>query len=385
MRKVLWGLGLIIVVAVALGVWKRENLTRLMAVQTLFDEGRIVENFSNMDEMFHTAPMNRGDGPVSPLPAGDEITLPEDTEAWMETRQVTAMVVLSGGDIVYETYLKGTGIDDTRISWSVAKSFLSALMGILIDEGQIVSLDDPVTTYAPALAGSAYDGATIRNVAHMASGVAFDEDYLDFWSDINRMGRVLALGGSLDEFTAGLEETRADAGQEWHYVSMDTHALAMVMRGATGRSIPDLMEEKILQPLGLRADPHYVTDSDGNAFVLGGLNLTTRDYARFGQMILQNGQWQGQQIVPADWVAASTIASAPTAPGARQYGLQWWLPADARVGEVFAIGVYGQYIWIDRASGVVIAMNSADRLFTEPGVWEQNIERLRMITGVAAE
>lgn len=385
MRKLGYVFIAIIAIAALIGITRAEELKRLMAVQTLFDEDRIVENFSNMDMLFNTVEMSRGDGPVSPLPQGDPITLPDGAGVWIEERDVTAMVVLSGGEIVYEDYFLGTSAEDRRVSWSVAKSWLSALMGIVIEEGAIESIDDPVTKYAPALEGTAYDGATIAQVANMASGVAFNEDYLDFWSDINRMGRVIALGGSLDDFTVDLDERRAEPGEDWYYVSMDTHVLGMVIRGATGERIPPLLEDRIVKPLGLEADPYYMADGDGNAFVLGGLNLRTRDYARFGQMIAQNGMWQGQQIVPADWVERSTAASAPTDPGDAQYGYQWWLPADAAPGEVFAIGVYGQYIWIDRDKDVVIAVNSADRGFTEGGVFENNIEKLREITRTAHE
>lgn len=387
MRRIGYVLLTLVALAVVVGVARREELARLWAVQTLFDEDRIVDNFSNMGALFHTAEMSRGDGPVSPLPTGDPIPLPDGIDAWIEERSVTAMVVLSGGEIVYEDYFKGTGPEDRRISWSVAKSWLSALLGVLLDEGVIGSLDDPVTKYAPSLSGTAYDGATIRNVAHMASGVAFDEDYLDFWSDINRMGRVIALGGSLDDFTRGLDERRAEAGAEWHYVSMDTHVLGMVIRGATGERIPPLLEDRIIRPLGLEADPYYVTDGDGNAFVLGGLNMRTRDYARFGQMIAQDGMWQGERILPAGWVETSTAASAPPGdtPGNAGYGLQWWLPAEAAPGEGFAIGVYGQYIWIDRQKNVVIAINSADRGFTEDGVFADNVAKLREITEAAYE
>jgi CubicO group peptidase (beta-lactamase class C family) len=253
------------------------------------------------------------------------------------------------------------------------------LLGIIVDEGLIASIDDPVVTYAPDLAESGYATATIRNVLNMSSGVQFNEDYFDFWSDINKMGRVLALGQSMDGFAAGITATQSTPGERWQYVSIDTHVLSMVIRGATGRSIPDLMSEKIIQPLGLEADPYYLTDGYGVAFVLGGLNLRTRDYARFGQMILQNGEWDGQQIVPADWIAASTIRSAPTRPGARGYGYQWWMPSDGRDGEFFGHGVYGQYIYIDRATGTVIAANSADRGFRQPGVQEGNIEMFRKI------
>ena len=371
--------GLLVMAALALGLWKRDEIARLMAVNTLFAEDRIVANFSDMGGLFFNAPIPRGDGPASPLPAGAPMTLPEGAADWIAARSVTALVVLKDGMIRHESYHLGTGPEDRRISWSVAKSWLSTLVGILIAEGAIEGLDVPVTRYAPQLAGSAYDGATLRDVLHMASGVAFDEDYLDFWSDINRMGRVLALGGSMDAFAAGQDRRAGAPGETWRYVSIDTHVIGMVIRGATGRSVIELMGEKLVQPLGLDSAPYYVTDVNGVAFVLGGLNMTTRDYARFGQMIAQDGEWQGRRIVPAEWIAAATVPSAPTAPGASQYGLHWWMPADARPGEVYAIGVYGQFIYLDRARGVVIALNSADRGFKGAGVLEGNIAMFRAI------
>lgn len=379
LKWTLRAVAMLILAAAVLGVWKREEITRLLAVNSLFAEEKIVGNFSAMDGLFLTTPMARGDGPVSPLPAGPAMSPPEGMDDWIAERAVTALVVLKDGAIRHESYHLDTIPTDRRISWSVAKSYLSALMGIVLEEGAIDSLDDPVTRYAPELAGSAYDGASILNVLQMASGVTFDEDYLDFNSDINRMGRVLALGQSMDGFAAGLTETFVEPGRQWQYVSIDTHVIGMVIRGATGRSIPDLMQEKLIAPMGLEADPLYITDGLGTAFVLGGLNLTTRDYARFGQMFLQMGEWNGQQIVPIDWVAASTEPSAPTAPGAEQYGLQWWMAPDAPAGEYYARGIYGQYIYVNRAKGVVIAANGADRGFRTPGANQQNIAMFRRI------
>lgn len=379
LKWTLRAVAMLILAAAVLGVWKREEITRLLAVNSLFAEEKIVGNFSAMDRLFLTTPMARGDGPVSPLPAGPAMSPPEGMDDWIAERAVTALVVLKDGAIRHESYHLDTIPTDRRISWSVAKSYLSALMGIVLEEGAIDSLDDPVTRYAPELAGSAYDGASILNVLQMASGVTFDEDYLDFNSDINRMGRVLALGQSMDGFAAGLTETFVEPGRQWQYVSIDTHVIGMVIRGATGRSIPDLMQEKLIAPMGLEADPLYITDGLGTAFVLGGLNLTTRDYARFGQMFLQMGEWNGQRIVPIDWVAASTEPSAPTAPGAEQYGLQWWMAPDAPAGEYYARGIYGQYIYVNRAKGVVIAANGADRGFRTPGANQQNIAMFRRI------
>jgi len=385
MRKWLRRLGVallvLVVIAVGLGLWKREELTRLLAVNSLFSEDRIVQNFSTMNTMFLTVSMDGGS--ASPLPTGPAATMPEGYADWTEARNVTAIAVFSGGALVHEDYRLGTGEYDLRVSWSMAKSALSLLMGILNAEGTIPDLDAPVTEFAPQLRGSAYDGASIRDVLTMSSGVAFDEDYLDFWSDINRMGRVLALGGSMDGFAAGQSARRGEPGADWQYVSIDTHVLGMVIRGATGRSIPDLLQDRLFRPLGLEADPYYITDGRGAAFVLGGLNLTTRDYARIGLMVAQNGQWQGQQIVPSAWIDESTTASAPGGVG---YGYQWWLPDNAEPGEVYARGIYGQFLWIDRSRDVVIAINSADRQFRADGILDSNIAMMRAIArSVAAE
>ncbi|MEO1732913.1 MAG: serine hydrolase [Pseudomonadota bacterium] len=383
MRKLLfWILRIVLALCVAalvVAIWKREELQRLYAVNTLFDENRIVSNFSDMEGAFLTAHMPRSASTVNDLPAGPTATLPAEVDPWITDRFVTSLLVAKSGAVVHESYYLGTGSEDQRISWSIAKSYLSALFGIVMAEGHIASLDDPVTQYAPSLENTAYANATVRNVLNMASGVVFDEDYLDYDSDINRMGRVIALGGNLDDFAASLSETFAAPGQTWQYVSIDTHVIGMVLRGATGQSVVDLLRVKILDPLQPEADAYYITDGDGVAFVLGGLNITTRDYARFGIMIEQSGQWNGQQIVPADWVAASTRASAPTEPGKTQYGYQWWSPSDARPGEFFGRGIYGQYLYIDQQKDIVIVVTAADRKFRERGVHTSNIEVLRRI------
>ena len=369
----------LILAVVVMGVWKREEIMRLLAVNSLFSEDKIISNFSHMNDAFLSVDVSRRGRATTDLPYGPDTTLPAQVGKWIEDRDVTALVVLKDGQIIFEEYYLGTSAQDLRISWSVAKSFLSALFGVLVNEGAISSLDDPVTKYVPALIGGAYDGTTLRNVLNMTSGVTFDEDYLDFNSDINRMGRVLALGGKMDDFAAGLSETFIAPGVQWQYVSIDTHIVSMVVRGATGRSIPDLLSEKIIAPLGLEQTPYYISDGAGVAFVLGGLNLTTRDYARVGQMFLQNGAYDGQQIVPSDWVAASTIPSAPTAPGKLGYGYQWWIPQGASAGEFMGRGIYGQYLYINQEKGMVIATNAADRRFRDAGVTDQNIAIFRAI------
>lgn len=373
------------VVALAAGIWQRERIQRLLAVNSLFAEDRIVDNFSHMNRAFLSAPLPRGPLPTTVLPHGAATDLPPEVTDWIRDRAVTSLLVMKDGQIRYEEYFLGTTAEDRRISWSIAKSYLSALFGVVMAEGAIASLDDPVTQYVPGLKGSAYDGTSIRSVLNMASGVTFDEDYLDYNSDINRMGRVIALGGTLDDFAASIRERFADPGAQWQYVSIDTHVVGMVIRGATGRSVVELMADRIIAPLGQEQDGYYLTDGAGVAFVLGGLNLTTRDYARFGQMILNDGRLDGRQIVPAEWIAASTVASAPTRPDQMGYGYQWWLPVGTTEGEFMGRGIYGQYLYIDRDRGVVIVVTAADRSFREPGVHDGNVETLRRIARALQE
>lgn len=382
MRRFGWYLGrallMLLLAAVAVGVWKRDELLRLMAVNSLFEPDRIVGNFSAMDRAFLSTPMP-GSTPTVPLLLGPALTLPDRSAEWLAERHVTSVVVLHKGALIHESYLLGTTSQDLRIGWSLSKSFISALTGIVIAEGHITSLDDPVTKYAPMLTGGAYDGTTLRHVLTMTTGVEFDEDYDDKSSDINRMGRVLALGGLMDDFAAGLTETFTAPGRDWQYVSIDTHVLGMVLRGATGRSVIDLMAEKIIAPLGVEPTPYYLTDGEGVAFVLGGMNMTTRAYARFGQMFAQGGRWQGQQIVPADWVRASTTASAPTEPDEYGYGYQWWMPKDARPREYMGRGIYGQYLYINEVQDIVIALTAADPAFRDDDIQRQNIDWFRQI------
>ncbi|MBO6790618.1 MAG: serine hydrolase [Dinoroseobacter sp.] len=378
-RGLAWAIGIVAIAAIAVGLWKREEITRLLAVNSLFKAERIVTNFSNMDAAFLTRAVSRGNGPVTQLAVGESTALPEGTADWIADRRVTALVVLKDGMITHESYHEGTRPDDLRISWSVAKSFLSLLFGILHGEGTIPDLDAQVTDYVPSLAETAYRDASIRDVLQMESGVLFDEDYLDFNSDINRMGRVLALGGTMDGFAQSITESFATPGAQMQYTSIDTHIIGMVIRAATGQDIPSLLSERLIGPMGLEASPYYLTDGEGVAFVLGGLNLTTRDYARMGEMVRNYGRLGGQQIVPARWVYDSTRPTALTRPGAMQYGYQWWMPKDAYPGEVIAQGIYGQYVYIDRDAGVVIAVNAANRGFREAGESDGNIAMFREI------
>ena len=381
-------------VVAALAAWKGDEAVRLYHVNSMFDEKRITKNFSNMDDLMLTRSMDAGELPTYPMrpsPLPETVMIagePRALDAFMRETDTTSLLVLQDGEIVYEDYFQKTEADDQRISWSMAKSFLSALVGRAIESGDIPSVDVEVVDYVPELKGTAYEGATLRNVLNMASGVRFNEDYFDRDSDINRMGRILAIGGSLDDFSETLVEREYAPGEANQYVSIDTHVIGRVLRAATGRTVYELFEEAFA-PVGL-GPVNYITDSDGEAFVLGGLNMTTRGYATFGELFRRGGEWNGEQIIPADWVEKSTRISAPPALGdataERTYGYQWWsLPDQEAYGDYFANGIYGQTIYVNPLLGTVIVKTSSDHEFQDmqPSGLSTTVETIHAMRGIA--
>lgn len=390
-KKILLVILLVILIAAAANYKKINNL---YTVVTLFDENKIVYNFSHLHEsMFSTELMS---GVAS-------VAFPEDKkqivkkyiwknktksiEDYLTATNSTSLLVLHDGKLVHEDYRLGTTQTDTRISWSMAKSFLSALFGIAVENGQI-DITKTVTDYVPELADSAYNQVPIVAVLNMASGVEFNEDYLDFNSDINKMGRALGLGSSMDEFAGTLKTQERKPGTNRHYVSIDTHVLGMILRNATGKSIKELFETQLWSKLSPEGKAYFLTDGFGNAFVLGGLNLTTRDYAKFGELFRNQGVWKGEQVIPANWVSESTANNAPPPPDTKidtfGYGYQWWIPQDANQ-EFFAGGIYGQFIYINPKLKTVIVKTSAHREFQDDGNGgrEVKLETIEMFRAIA--
>ncbi len=376
MKKLLRVLTVLLLALVVLAGVFNERLSRLYSMITLYDADKIVENFSNTDKSFLTVSIPAGNAPALDTLAG-EFALPDSfkfaeqtlsTNAFIEETDTTALVVMHSGEVVFENYLRGTDKQDKRISFSTAKSFLSVLVGIAIDEGSIPSVDVAVTDYVPSLKGTSYDDATLEDVLEMSSGVAFNENYRQFDSDINRMSRLLALGGSMDEFAGSLAKQRA-AGEAMQYVSIDTHVVGMVLRSATGVEVADYFYDKLWRYIGGEQGAYYGTDSTGQPVVLGGLNMRTRDYARLGQLVLNDGRWGDQQVVSEQWIKDSTTTKkSRLQPTDNEYGYayQWWIPPHVN-DEVLAVGIYGQYIYINKALDIVIAKNSADIEFMDNG------------------
>ncbi len=372
--------GLVALMAIAAGGWFffQDRIDRAQVVVNLFTGEEQYENFNRMHELFPTGVM-----PASPsaldFDDGAPISLPptyvfegetKDTKAFLEETDTSAVLILKDGKVVFEDYYLTGGRDVTWLSMSVAKSFVSALIGIAVAEGHIKSITDPVTEYVPELQGSAYDGVSIKDVLQMSSGARWNEDYSDPNSDINRFGRIFAIGGSLNEFAATLTR-ELEPGTFNRYNSTDTQVLGMLLVATTDRSITDYMTEKLWRPMGAESVGYWLLDGDEMEMAFGGMNATARDYAKIGEMFRLGGKLNGKQIVPADWVRASVTPDAPhLQPGDDNpasdfglgYGYQWWV-LDGDEGEFSAIGVYNQMVYVNPAQGVVIVKLSANSAY----------------------
>ncbi len=375
-RRLSYIVAVVAVLATVFAVVERATIRRVLYARTLFTGADQVQNFRRMASIFpvHTLPAAAH---PAPFESGSPMSLPEtyrydgqsrSTEQFLKTTDTTGLLVLKDSQVVYEKYWRGVDAGTHWISFSLCKSFVSALVGIAVSEGSIKSIEDPVTQYLPDLRGSAYDGVRIKDILQMSSGASWNEDYSDPSSDINRFAKTFAFGGSFDAFVKTLKKDRAP-GTFNRYNSMDTQVLGMLLRRVTHRSLTDYLSEKLWQPLGMDSGAEWIVDDEGSEFAAGGLNATLRDYARLGELYRRQGLWNGKQLVDANWVKASITPDAPhLQPGVRSssdsgfgYGLQWWVPDNS--GAFSGIGIYNQFIYVSADRRIVIAKISANHLY----------------------
>ena len=370
---------IVILAALALGlVIYSPNIYKLYRLANLYNEKTIARNFINIDNIFSNI---SGPIPASEKPYIFEIkdfNLPEkysfegeelDLKEGLSHFHTDGLIILHDGKMLFEDYWNGNTKDSKHISFSVAKSYLSALFGIAIDEGLIESIDDNVTKYLEDFAGTGYEDVKIKNLLQMSSGIEFNEDYADPNSDINKFSRASAKGQSFRDFAKNLKNGR-EQGTYNHYVSLDTQVLAMILESVTDMPVREYLYKRIWNIIGTESDAYYITDSTGADMALGGLNATLRDYAKFGQLYLNRGSWLGEQIVPKSWIIDSITPDAPhLMPNAGDlssnewgYGYQWWIPGNP-LTDYTAHGIFNQFIYVDPISNVVIAKTSSNHRF----------------------
>ena len=336
--------------------------------------------FSHMRELVPTVNI-ACEGAVSVLPVAlrddlDDVrlvTLDGQAMTWRESLAATytdAILVMKNGVVVYERHFGATTPATQHILFSVTKSFVGTIAEMLIEEGRIKP-HAKAAEYVAELAGSGLGDATIREILDMRTGLAFSEDYVPGQTGLTDVQRMSISTGWVPRladytgpdgnfaFTASLGKN-APHGGDFVYRTPNTSALQWIIERVAGASLAEQIHARFWAPMGMERDAALGVDRLGTGFGGGGLMANVRDIARIGEMMRLGGHWNGKQIVPAAVVERIFAGGDPAAFVACQYtgnldgnyGSQWWHRAG---GQLMAMGVHGQGIYVDRAAGVVIA------------------------------
>jgi CubicO group peptidase (beta-lactamase class C family) len=340
-----------------------------------------------IETLYRSATVKRGDY-VHPLPKADRtLTVSyrdRNGNYWrlddhMKAYNVSGLMVVKDGKVLLERYGLGRKPEDRWISFSVTKSITSTLVGAAIQEGKIRSLDDPVTQYIRQLAGSAYEGVTLRQVLTMGSGVRWNENYSDPDADVTRYPTAIQEPGVNPIVSYMRSLPRASTpGTKFNYNSGETDLVGIAVSNAVGMSLSQYASEKLWQAYGMERDATWMIDLAGHE--RGGccLSMTLGDYARFGQFMLDGGIARGRQVLPTGWIAQATSPQAANGAPSPGYGYFWWLGQD---GAYYASGIFGQSITVIPDERLVIVVNSA---WPKAAAGELSGARNAFINGVRA-
>jgi CubicO group peptidase (beta-lactamase class C family) len=324
-----------------------------------------VNTFRNIDRLFPTRVVPRGPTvrslPISETPLESfrytDNGKTYDLYDFVSMNRVSGLLIIKDGTIRFEKYLLGNDAATRWMSMSVVKSITASLIGAALQDGHIESIDDPIARYLPRFAGSAYDGVTVRQLLQMTSGVRWNETYTDPASDRRKMleAQIGQQPGAILELMASLPRA-AEPGTLWNYSTGETHVAGALVAAATGQSVASYLSAKIWSRAGMESDANWWLESPDGLEVGGsGLSATLRDYARFGLFLLNDGVIDGERILPKGWVDAAS--SAKILAGQKvDYGYMLW-PLHGR--SYAAIGIFGQFVFVDPDKQLVVAMWSA--------------------------
>ncbi len=346
----------------------------------------LVGTYSHFDEMFSSRPIRRATTPWlfkrAPEPAisynfgSDRLSI----ENYLGRNPTTGLLIAKDDTILYEHYQYARTDRDRFLSQSMAKTITAMLIGVAVSENKIRSIDDLVSVYVPGLANTEYGKTPIRDLLHMSSGVAFSENY-DGKDDVAQLARDLFGEPGKDPIASVAQfNTRiAPPGTKWHYASVETEILGLVLRAATGVPVADYLGDKIWGAIGTEADASWAIDGAGQETTFCCFNATLRDYARLGRLLAHDGAWEGRQLIPRQWLLDATTvnpSNAYLAPGAATpyfgYGYQVWiLPGEQR--SFALIGIRGQMIFVDPASKLVMVHAAVRKKPSDPASYADPI------------
>jgi CubicO group peptidase (beta-lactamase class C family) len=319
----------------------------------------------------------------------------DDLDSSFAALGTQAFIVIRNDTILYEGYFNGANRETIVTSFSAAKSYTSALVGIALAEGHIGSIDDPVTRYVPELAArdGRFSNITLQHLLMMSSGLRFTEpDYPIFIDDMFSDDALTYYYPELRELA--LKNTRIiePPGRHFVYNDYNPQLLGLVLERSTGQNVTDYLQEKIWRHIGMEFNGSWSLDSEGSGFELmqAGINARAIDFAKFGRLYLKNGSWNGRQVIPAAWVAESiqedgSIDRTAYYPQDPQDGLfrffqsngyykYFWygLARDGGQQDFYASGHLGQIIYISPQADLIIVRNAENR--PVPGIdmedWE---------------
>jgi CubicO group peptidase (beta-lactamase class C family) len=338
------------------------------------------EAFLNWDCIWASRTIARGTPKPLPVAArplnisfesGGEI---HSIDSLMRWEFVSGLLVVKDGEIKLERYAMGLNPERCWQSSSMVKSLASILIGAAIHDGAITNVRQPITDFLPEFKGSSYEGVTILDLLHMASGVAWTENTDDLQSDVAE-NYIRVIGARRPNHILPYLRTRSRAnpiGTQFYYNTGDTFLLSHILSRATGKNVSEYCSEKLWKPMGFEQDGFFILDSDDGHEVVGSCcGASLRDYARWGLFMLADGVIGGHRVVPEGWVRASTSPTAPNFAfdfgGARGvaggadlgyegYGYLWWVRSG---GDFQALGSYGQWIYVSPSNNAVVVILGA--------------------------
>jgi CubicO group peptidase (beta-lactamase class C family) len=286
----------------------------------------------------------------------------ESLEDYLNASGTTAILVIHDDKLLYERYFNGYDETSLNTSFSMAKSFASALVGIAIDKERIKSVNEPITNYIPELLekDERFKSITIRNLLTMSSGIKYEEGGDLPWSEeaddtktyYATNLRELALENCLIE---------GKPGEYFEYNNYNPLLVGLILERSTGTPVSRYLQEKLWKPMGMEADGSWSLDSTTSGFekMESGVNARARDFGRFGMLFAKEGKWEGEQLISREWVEESTRPDATTDPSL-DYQYFWWVNTPDGKDHFSARGNYGQYIYVAPEKDLVIVRLGKD-------------------------
>ena len=312
----------------------------------------------------------------------------ETLAGYFDHTPATGLLILHDSKILFEHYHYARTEQDRFTSQSMAKTILGMLVGIALHDGEIRSLDEPVSAYVPDLAGLETGKTPLRALLQMSSGIDFHEVY-NGRDDIMRLGRSLMqkTGEGPTGAVRAFNTRVAPPGALFNYSGLDSELLGLVVSRATGKSLAELVQTRIWGPMGAEFDASWTIDANGQEVAYCCFNAALRDWGRLGLLMARDGTWDGTPVVPKEWLLASTTLAAPGLSAGNNgrklgYGYQvWLLPGEHR--QFALLGIYGQNMLVDPDRDIVLVQTAVLPRATDPqsrqelfALWQALVARL---------